>query len=241
MRLMNRRIEFVAKQFYHLYNSGKDGQDIFISHSDYFRFTLLLYCCNSDLPVVMKNAKCVGANYYGLEEVKRGKPLVDIVSHSMMANRFHLILREKKAGNISKFMAKLITGYTMYFNQKYERQGPLLAGPFKCGHVDSDAYLKYLFAYIHLKPLKHRSPRKRSQPRYLSDDKIKDLLNRYEYSSFLDYLDPSRRRGLILNNKVFNRLFPEKDDFFQNVFDWLRLESTKNLDDKPKLFYQLKD
>ena len=79
-------------------------------------------------------------------------------------------------------MSKLSTGYTMYFNQKYKRGGRVLAGPYNSLEVTSDAYLKYLFAYIHLKPLKHRAIRKRSHPKYLSDDRIKDSLRCYEYS-----------------------------------------------------------
>jgi hypothetical protein len=121
---MNRAIVFGSKQFYHIYNRGKGDQEIFINHSDYFRFTLLMYCCNNEQPACSKDARSVGANFYGLATVKRGKPLVDIVSHSLMAGQFHLLLRERKSGNISKFMSKLSTGYTMYFNRRYDRKGP---------------------------------------------------------------------------------------------------------------------
>ena len=45
----------------------------------------------------------------------------------------------------SIFMKKLGTGYSMYFNAKYERTGGLFEGRFKSRHVESDEYLKYLF------------------------------------------------------------------------------------------------
>ncbi len=235
---MNRSITFGAKKFYHVYNQGREDQDVFIDHADFFRFTLLLYCCNNTNPVSMKRAKCVGANYYGLSSIQRGKPLVDIVSHSLMSNRFHLLLRERRPGNLSKFMAKLSTGYTMYFNRKYSRQGPILAGPFKCLHIHSDAYLKYLFAYIHLKPLKHKAKGRRNQPKYLPDEKIKDSLKRYEYSSYLDYLDHRRKGKVILEPSLFNKFFKDPKDFEQNIFDWLRFDKTKDLLDKPGFFYE---
>ena len=38
----------------------------------------------------------------------------------------------------------------MYFNKKNERTGKLLREHLKPFLVDSDEYLKYLFAYIHL-------------------------------------------------------------------------------------------
>ncbi len=225
-------------KFYHVHNRGWHDQDIFIDHKDYFRFSLLLYCCNNELPVSTKTARYVGANFYGLDTIKRGKPLVDILSHSLMPNRFHILLREKKPGNISKFMSKLCTGYTMYFNQKYKRRGSVLAGPFHSSHVHSDAYLKYLFAYIHLKPLKQKAVGKRNHPKFLGDEKIKDSLKRYEYSSYLDYVEQNRRRKLILEPAVFNRFFKSEADFEQNIFEWLRFDKTKDLQDKPEFFYQ---
>lgn len=235
---MNRKTTFSAGHFYHIYNSTKSEKEMFISHSDYFRFTLLLYCCNNVLPVSMKKARCVGANYYGLSEIKRGKPLVDIVSHSLLPNGFHLLLRERKPGNISKFMAKLTTGYTMYFNQKYSRKGPLVAGPFKSIHIHSNAYLKYLFAYIHLKPLKQKAIGKRNQPKYLGDDRIKESLRRYEYSSYLDYVEGNRKRKIILETSIFEKFFKTIADFETNIFDWLRFDKTKDLHEKPDFFYQ---
>lgn len=133
-------------------------------------------------------------------------------------------------------MAKLSTGYTMYFNQKYQRKGPLLAGPFASTHVHSPAYLKYLFAYIHLKPLKQKARGKRNQPKYLPDDKIKDSLRRYEYSSYLDYFDQNRKAKILLEPSLFNKFFKDPKDFEQNIFDWLRFDKTKDLEEKPAFF-----
>jgi hypothetical protein len=135
-------------------------------------------------------------------------------------------------------MAKLSTGYTMYFNRKYSRKGPLLAGPFKSTPVHSDAYLKYLFAYIHLKPLKQSAVGKRNHPKYLGDDKVKDSLKRYEYSSYLDYTEEDRRRKIILDPTTFKKFFRNKDDFERNIFDWLRFDKTKDLIANPEFFYQ---
>lgn len=233
---MNRAIDFASRQFYHIYNQGKNDQEIFIDHSDYFRFTLMLYCCNNTEPACLKKARCVGANYYGLGSVKRGKPLVDIVSHSLMPNRFHLLLRERRSGNISKFMSKLSTGYTMYFNQKYQRKGPLLAGPFISVHGHSEAYIKYLFAYIHLKPLKQRALGKRNHPKYLGDEKVLDSLRRYEYSSYLDYTEGNRKRKIILDTESFQQFFKSPADFERNIFDWLRFDKTKDLPALPDFF-----
>ena len=55
-------------------------------------------------------------------------------------------------------MQKLLTAYTMYFNKKNERTGPLFSGMFKATHANEDEYLKYLFSYIHLNPIKLIEP-----------------------------------------------------------------------------------
>ena len=74
--------------------------------------------------------------------------------YCLMPNHFHLLLREIKDGGISKFMLKLQTGYSMYFNTKNERKGALWQGVFKAEHATDDEYLQYLFSYIHLNPTK---------------------------------------------------------------------------------------
>jgi hypothetical protein len=103
-------------------------------------------------------------------------------------------------------------------------------------HIYSDAYLKYLFAYIHLKPLKQKARRKRNQPKYLPDDKVKDSLRRYEYSSYLDYTEGKRKGKIILDMDTYHRHFKCPADFERNIFDWLRFDKTKDLLDEPKFF-----
>lgn len=225
-----------ANKFYHLHNHGANGQEIFINHCDYFRFVNLLYCCNGSVPVCMRKACCIGANYYGLSDVKRGTPLVDIVAYSQMPNHYHFLVREKKAGNISKFMKKLLTGYTMYFNQKYDRHGPLFAGSFKSLDVHSNDYLKYLFSYIHLDPLKYGCT-KWNHPKRLTDEKILNYLKREDHSSYLDCFKSSRKQ-IILNSNILQEFFSTQDEFDQNILNWLRLKETANLTLAPAYFYK---
>ncbi len=63
-----------------------------------------------------------------------------------MPNHFHLLVREQADGNISHFMQKLMTAYTMYFNTRHERSGALFQGKFKSTHAGEDRYLKYLIS-----------------------------------------------------------------------------------------------
>ena len=75
--------------------------------------------------------------------------LVDIVALCLMDNHFHLLLYERTEGGISKFMQRLGTAYTVYFNEKYERTGALFQGRFKSKLIVEESYLFHLVNYIH--------------------------------------------------------------------------------------------
>ena len=128
-----------------------------------------------------------------------------------MPNHFHLLLREICAGGIAKFMQKLSTGYTMYFNLTRDRNGSLFQGSFKAQHSDSDEYLKYLFSYIHLNPVELARA---------NEDRTKFLLS-YPYSSYQDFLGKTRAHAIILNKSEFPDYFSTQEDFEHNINDWL--------------------
>ena len=70
----------------------------------------------------------------------------------LMANHFHLML-ETPGGNLSRFMQKLTTSYSIYFNLRHRRHGHLFDGRFKAKAVDGDDYLLKLSRYVHLNPV----------------------------------------------------------------------------------------
>lgn len=146
---MQRRIIISEGEIYHLYNRGVEKRLIFLAQADQERFTRLLYIANDEAPFKYELIQSKS-----LKEIKRSKPLVAIGAYALMPNHFHLLVKEIRAGGISAFMEKLTTGYSAYFNKRNDRVGALFQGTYKAQHANSDAYLKYLFAYIHLNPVK---------------------------------------------------------------------------------------
>ena len=155
-----------------------------------------------------------------LDKAERGESIVDIGAYCLMSNHFHLLVREQKEGGISKFLEKLSTAYSKFFNKKYERTGSLFEGRFRAAHVDSDEYLKYLFSYIHLNPVKLVDPKWKENG---IKDKIKSKghLDSYRYSSYQDYRGLNREEGLILNRTVFPEYFNKPADFDDFIDEWL--------------------
>ena len=227
---MQRTISFSEGEYYHIYNRGVEKRDIFMERRDYDRFIKLLYATNSTKPVVYREIE----NKL-FSEIDREQQLVAIGAYCLMPNHFHLLVKEMSEGGISKFMEKLGTGYSMYFNKKYKRSGFLFQGNFKAEHVDSDEYLKYLYSYIHLNPVKLIDPEwKKFGIRDAAS--AKKFLEGYRDSSYLDYLSREREEKLILSKNEFPRYFDTPKDFGAYVHDWLEYVKTgETLDyDKPK-------
>ena len=137
-----------------------------------------------------------------------------------MPNHFHLLVREKIENGISLFMKKLLTGYSMYFNKKYERTGALFEGRFKAQHADNDEYLKYLFAYIHLNPVKLIEPKWRETGIQNRPD-AENYLKQYTYSSYPEYIKQNRPFKKLLTTETFPNYFEDELSFQEMIKDWL--------------------
>ena len=212
---------FAPGEYYHLYSRGVEKRVIFLDKNDYERFIKILFFCNSSKSVVIRDLP--RGLTFGKYINKRGEILVDIGAYCLMPNHFHLLVRERNEKGISLFMQKLITAYTMYFNDKYGRKGRLFESSYKSIHAADDRYLKYLFAYIHLNPVKLINPEwKENGIKNLEE--TKKYLNDYTFSSFADYAGRNRDSMLILTKQEFPEYFPTPDIFTTSIFEWITTE-----------------
>ena len=211
---MARPFNFAEDEYYHLYNRGTDRREIFSNEADYRRFKSLLFITNSKKPVDLGQH---GSSFARVVEINRGEPLTAIGAYCLMPNHFHILVREVTSGGISKFMQKLTTGYTMYFNLLNKRTGTLFEGTFKAEHVDGDEYLKYLFAYIHLNPAKLIDPQWRESG---MRKEIEDFTKKFPHSSYQDYLG-ERIESAILTKPQFPEYFLNADEFEKEMTEWL--------------------
>jgi len=151
--------------FYHIYNRGINGCNLFRENENYEYF-LHLYD-------------------------KYISPVAETFAWVLMRNHFHFLIRIKKEGDIA-FMgiqtpeglknasgsgknlsassrpesvskkykptnqfSHLFNAYTKAINKRYHRTGSLFEHPFRRIKVESDAHLKYLVYYIHHNPIHH--------------------------------------------------------------------------------------
>lgn len=215
--MVTRSVQFVANEHYHVYNRGNSKQKIFLNHSDYQRFLDLLHLANTTERINLRNTLRESETVFSTNFKDK---LVSIHAVCLMPNHYHLIITPLTDTGMSKFMLKLGTGYSMYFNTKYERTGSLFEGRFRAKHVSTDEHLKYLFSYIHLNPI-DRADRD-AYPKAVS----------YPYSSLAYYLkddhSPSSPRAAlgiaeIISTDLFRRYLPKRENIKQELEDWLNL------------------
>lgn len=214
--MSTRKASFVNGEFYHIYNRGNSKQKIFLDTKDYYRFVDLLYAVNREEKFNFADS-LKGISVY---EKPLGSQLVAIGAYCLMPNHFHILITPLVEEGVSKFMQKLSTAYVMYFNQKYKRVGALFEGKFKSQYAGDDRYLKYLFSYIHLNPLK--LIQKDWKEKGIKNKKEAfSYLSEYQHSSFFDYIKKDRVQNKILNIKPFPNYFFSRKDFVKEIFEWI--------------------
>jgi len=205
-----RPVPFSVDEWFHCYNRGIDKRTIFESDADAERFLQLLYLCNSSDPVHRSNLREHTTD--DVVAIARKSHIVSIGAYCLMPNHYHLLLKEILEGGITKFMQKLGTAYTMYFNKKYERTGNLLTKPFRARHVGDDRYFQRVVDYIHCNAAElTEAGWKKGE--IASVDRLEKKLLAYRYSSFADYAQKHRNIAAILSGdgfEVYRNVSPKK-------------------------------
>ncbi|BAX81983.1 hypothetical protein [Labilibaculum antarcticum] len=153
--------------YYHIYNRGINGCDLFTSEENY-QYFLNLYEKHID-------------------------PIADTFAWVMMPNHFHILIRLKegivyKHSNADRSMdavrfnevkwetqnllaserpdsvkipkphlhfSHFFNAYTKYINQRNNRHGSLFERPFKRKLINNESYLNNVLVYIHQNPVHH--------------------------------------------------------------------------------------
>lgn len=133
---------YVSGGLYHIYNRGVEKRSVFESHQDYMRFINYFEAFLGNRVVLSSS----GIPY------KKLSSEIELVSYCLMPNHIHLQIRQKTERGIVTFMQSLMTGYTMYFNLKYNRVGSLFQGTYKAVLAEDDSQVMETSRYIHRNP-----------------------------------------------------------------------------------------
>lgn len=210
-----RKTIFSNNEYYHICNRGVDKRKIFVDKNDYERFLLGMKLLNDEKTGVMSQWKDAQRSpkvqpwaNSRLNLGEQGEGLIQIVAYCLNPNHYHLILKQVADDGVVKFMQKLGTAYTMYFNKKHDRTGALFQGRFKSIHVNSNESLLYLSAYVNGNHFVHGYGEME-----------------WKYSSMLDYL--GKRNGGIIqkdDNMVFDQFKNGREymEFAKNYIGYMK-------------------
>lgn len=182
--------QFESGHYYHIYNRGVAKQKIFLDQTDKRYFTSLF---DRHLNPHTSPVDSLNVPY------KKFNGDLELLAYCLMGNHFHMLFYlGGDVTAISELMHSLGTAYTMYFNRKYKRVGPLFQGAYKAVRITSDSYLLHISRYIHLNPREYQTYKYSSLSAYLSGQpepwlqphRILDLFEDEDYEVFLeDYKD----------------------------------------------------
>lgn len=198
--------------FYHVFNKGVNGVDLFYTPENY-RYFLALYD-------------------------KYVSPIADTYAYCLLRNHFHFLVRIKNFDEIDLrclpvpvkvlqldgernlnvrephlYFSDFFNAYAQAINKQINRKGVLFERPFKRIAISKESYLKNLVVYIHNNPIKHGFASSCSEYLWSS------------YSAFTNAL-----HGRILVNEVMelfggeecffhsHRILPEKKEFTHEFF-----------------------
>jgi len=172
-----RNSKLYPDQYFHIYNRGVNGADVFFESKNYHFFL----------------------NQYS----KYVHPYVETFAYCLLKNHFHLLVKVRGEAELTKLnlmksekplywhvsngFSSFLQSYTRAVNKMYGRTGGLFETPFRRIEVTNDAYFSALVAYIHRNPEHHG---------------IVNDFKDYAYSSYLAHVgsaDTKLNRTEVLN------------------------------------------
>jgi len=186
------------EEYYHIYNRGMQKQPIFETDKDRLRFLFLLFVFQGKNPIknisreIKQNVQSSTLHILPeLEEEILKNRTVELVSFCLMPNHFHLQVLEKTEGGIAKYMQRVLTAYTKYFNMRHQKSGHLLQSSYKSVLMENDLQLIHTSTYIHKNPSELAG--------------WKEKYDKYPWSSLQDYISINRFGKLLSVSIILDR------------------------------------
>jgi putative transposase len=200
------RIEYPGA-VYHIISRGNERREIFLDDEDRLKLLDML------------------ADYHDRFGIL-------IHCYVLMDNHYHLVI-ETPQSNLLKVMHGLNSGYTGYFNRKYNRSGHLFQGRYKAIIVDKETYLLELSRYVHLNPVRAsmtKKPEEYAWSSYTGYIKVSKSKPWIEYTWILDifgdekasrrkykkYVDKESKEGKPFD-KLYSQIILGTDEFIVKV------------------------
>ena len=183
---MARKLRIDKNGFYHIINRGVARSVIFKDEYDNLKFLEILQDASQD---------------YDFE----------VYSFCLMNNHYHLLIKIKKE-NLSIIMQKINSRYSMYFNHKYKRVGPLWQGRFKSWFIYDENYLQTLVRYIEFNPIKANITKKIGEYKWaMSSKSVEFSMLNFELIGATDFTKALDEKELKKIDEIYHAKLEIKD------------------------------
>ncbi len=144
---MEQKQPILHGNYYHIYNRGNNGIDVFLENESYYHF-LRLYAKYIE-PVAETFAWCLLKNHFHI--LVRIKEKSEIIEDEMR----YSTTEKPKVIDPSRQFSHLFNAYTQAINKRHKRTGSLFETTFERKLITSEKYLQQLIFYIHNNPVHH--------------------------------------------------------------------------------------
>lgn len=202
---MEAKVPLLHGNYYHIYNRGNNGIDIFLENENYLHF-LRLYAKYIE-PIAETYAWCLLKNHFHI--LVRIKDKNEIVVGDLTYNT----TAAPKVVEPFRQFSHLFNAYTQAINKKHHRTGSLFEKSFERKLVTSEKYFQQLIFYIHNNPVHHGFVKQMSlypwssyssiisdKPTLMKRDEILSLFG--SKADFLDYHTEQQNTNSINELKI---------------------------------------
>lgn len=132
---------YESDRWYHVWNRGIDGAEVFLDDADRRVFTGLFARYLSTQPQL--DAR--GRRYAQMRD------MIQLGTFCLVPNHFHLLLRTMlDPAAMTSFVTRVKIGYAQHFRVKYGGRGPLFETRFQADRIESRRRLLTCAAYVNL-------------------------------------------------------------------------------------------
>lgn len=146
-------------EYYHIFNRGVDKRAVFNDQKDIMRFFQSMDEFNTLEPIgsIFENSFRKNRGLGSRTSKRReSENLVEFIAYCLNPNHYHFLVKQIADKGVEKFIQRLGTGYTKYFNLRHKRSGVLFQGKYKAVHITANEQLLHVSVYVNLNFKVHR-------------------------------------------------------------------------------------
>lgn len=200
----NSALPDIKDLYFHIYNKGVGGKQIFNEDRDYHIFLDYLkdYLTAANPESTKKKFTVKGRIFSGVpHQLNNYLGKIELIAYRLEPDHFHLLLHQIATWSVENFIRSLCTRYSKYFNKKYQRTGTLFEGPYKSVQIEDVSHLYLLTRHFHSRS------KYSSYPEYLHSRKsvwIKTMKGTEKHREFVEKYVPSQEDNQVLKTIAFD-------------------------------------